>query len=82
MKKCRRLEKCPFFNDIMSNMPAESEEIKQKYCFDQSEHCARKIIADKFGPENVPDDLFPNENYRAVELINLMANAKKTRSSN
>ena len=72
MKKCERLETCPFFNDIMSNMPAESENIKQQYCFDHFETCARKLVADKFGAEQVPDDMFPYDNYRAIEFINYM----------
>ncbi len=74
MKTCEKLEKCPFFNDIMSNMPAESEQIKMQYCLDNFESCARKLIADKFGEEQVPYDMFPNENYRAVELISYMSN--------
>ena len=78
MNKCSKLEKCPFFNDIMSNMPAESDSIKQQYCLNHFESCARKLVSDMLGSEAVPSDLFPHENYRAVELLNYNSDPSKS----
>ena len=69
MSECELLEKCPFFNDKMANMPFASNSFKQIYCRGNFEICARYMIAKPYGRDHVPTDLFPNHERRAVEII-------------
>ena len=70
MADCECLEKCPFFNDRMQNMPALSKVYKRNYCQSDSAKCARFVVFKALGREAVPDDLFPNQMEVAEELIN------------
>jgi len=67
MGKCEKLEKCPFFNDKLANMPKTAAMIKQTYCLSDPSKCARYIVF-KAGL-NVPQDLFPYNLERAEEII-------------
>jgi methyl-accepting chemotaxis protein len=69
MTDCARLAKCPFFNDRMAGMPAMAEMYKRQYCRGVFGDCARFIVADAWGPEKVPSDLFPNQADRARSLL-------------
>lgn len=66
---CERIEKCPFFNDQMSNMPATAALYKERYCKGDNERCARYHLLTNVGPESVPGDLFPNQWERAEEIV-------------
>jgi hypothetical protein len=70
MADCEKLEKCPFFNDKMADMPTAASMYKENYCKKDFEKCARLMVAKKLGSEKVPADLFPNQTDRALELIN------------
>jgi hypothetical protein len=59
MPDCECLQKCPFFNDMMANMPAMSELIKVKYCKTNCSGCARYMVFKALGRGNVPPDLHP-----------------------
>ncbi len=67
--ECKNLPGCLFFNDEMINMPITSEMFKQLYCKNKHKDCARFIVAIALGKEKVPNDLFPNQNERANNLI-------------
>lgn len=69
MNDCECLEKCIFFNDKMENKPALANLFKKSYCKGDSSKCARHIVFEKFGAEAVPNDLFPNQIERAMEII-------------
>ena len=69
MAECVYLEKCVFFNTSIENMPAVSGFLKTRYCRDQFETCARYILRQAEGPENVPVDMYPNEIKRAQTLM-------------
>ncbi|MBN2755314.1 MAG: hypothetical protein JXR81_10715 [Candidatus Goldbacteria bacterium] len=69
MADCECLEKCPFFNDKMVNLPATAEIYKKKFCRGDFEGCARYIIFKKLGKEKVPADLLPNQADRAQVII-------------
>ncbi len=62
MAGCECLAKCPFFNEMMSNMPATSGMMMRRYCLgDDKEKCARYMVFKSLGREKVPVDLYPNE---------------------
>lgn len=69
MAECKNLEGCPFFNDKLAEKPALASIMKKKYCLEDSTSCARYIVCEALGKENVPGNLFPNMTIRAEELI-------------
>lgn len=69
MGECKLLEGCIFFNDEMKDMEGLAELYKNMYCLGDNSNCARFIVADKLGRENVPKDLYPNMFRKASELI-------------
>lgn len=66
---CECLPDCPFFNDRMKNMPTMAEVLKQRFCHDDWESCARCMIFTSLGRVAVPADLFPDETARAHEIL-------------
>jgi hypothetical protein len=69
MGECVCVPTCPFFNDKMVNMPAVAGMMKRRYCMDDFSHCARFMVREKLGKENVPADLFPSQTEKAMQLI-------------
>lgn len=65
---CELCDTCIFFNDRMPDMPGVAGYLKDKYCRNDFEACARFQIYKKFGRENVPDGLFPNEVDMVLEI--------------
>lgn len=70
MAECECLEKCPFFNDRMDNMPGMTELYKQSYCLDNYPSCARYRVFNVLGRDKVPPDLFPNDTGKADAILN------------
>jgi hypothetical protein len=52
----------------MVDMPACVDMYKQNFCRAEYKECARFIVAVKLGPDNIPNDLFPNQKERAKQL--------------
>lgn len=69
MPDCKLLDSCIFFNDQMANMPAVADLMKKRYCKSEFIDCARLRIVEELGRENVPIDLFPNQEDYADQLI-------------
>ncbi|MBU4304712.1 MAG: hypothetical protein KJ893_03690 [Candidatus Omnitrophica bacterium] len=69
MEHCEYLPKCMFFNDVMQDMPKKSEELKAYYCKQHFTECARYIVLQALGRENVPAMLFPMQTDEAKRLI-------------
>lgn len=65
--RCEKLEKCPFFNEKMANMPSISAMLKKKYCEGDRDSCARYQVS-KAG-KDVPADLFPQQAERISAII-------------
>jgi hypothetical protein len=71
MTECECLSGCPFFNDKMKEKPATAQIYKKSYCLGgENEKCARHQVKVAIGKENVPGDLYPNQNDKAKEIIN------------
>jgi hypothetical protein len=66
---CKRLNECPFFNNTLPGMPADADFYRDNYCSENYFICARMEVSDKLGPEKVPDDMIPNQLYRALRIV-------------
>ncbi|MGA1821378.1 MAG: hypothetical protein ACMUIG_02490 [Thermoplasmatota archaeon] len=69
MTDCDYLSTCPFFNDRMDYIPEKAEQMKNGYCRRAGEGCARYMVLNAIGRENVPSDLYPMQLIRAEKLI-------------
>jgi len=69
MPDCECLQRCPFFNDRMANMPTVAGLYKDKLCHGDYAQCARFRVFKVLGREAVPADLFPNELDRAAAVL-------------
>lgn len=69
MANCLLTEKCIFFNDKMADMPGTASSFKRKYCQDDYASCARYEVYKAAGRDNVPKDLFPNQNDKVQKII-------------
>lgn len=77
MAICELSDTCIFFNDRMPDMPAVAGFLKDKYCRNGFEACARFRIYREFGRENVPAGLFPNEEVLVPEIAAGLRRAMK-----
>jgi len=66
---CALIETCIFFNDKMSNMPSMATMYKDRYCREDFNACARYQVFATVGRENVPKDLYPNEQDKVAGVI-------------
>jgi hypothetical protein len=69
MTACKKIEKCPFFNDKLANMPLIVNTLKDSYCRNDFAECARFIVSEALGGEKVPIDLYPNNKNRARQIL-------------
>jgi hypothetical protein len=69
MSRCDLLEGCIFFNDKMHDYPFAADQMKQQYCMEGSEDCARFTVREALGKERVPVDLFPHDIERAQRIV-------------
>ena len=66
---CDRLATCPFYNEVLPEMPNMADRLMARYCHDAWSQCARKRAADILGAERVPVDLFPNDQTRLIRIL-------------
>jgi len=71
MSDCEWLGTCPFFNDKMQGMPTTAQLAKNRYCCGTFNECSRYIVRAALGKEHVPADMFPDQQKRAKDLIEL-----------
>lgn len=69
MKDCELLQRCPFFNNRLTEMPSMAELFKKKYCKNDWASCARYMIRKQIGIEHMPENLWPNQQSKAEALI-------------
>ena len=67
MSACEKMEKCPFFNGTLANMPSIATTLKTKFCLADREGCARYLVASS--GRQVPATLFPNDVDRAKAIL-------------
>ncbi len=69
MEVCEKLEKCPFYQGVMSMEKGLGSMYKKKYCESDKNSCARYMIATQLGPEFVTNKIYPNMVDLAKEMI-------------
>ena len=69
MAECEFIEKCPFFNDKLGNIPDKVDDLKAKYCKNNNLNCARYMVVNALGKDHMPPDLYPHEKERAYTVI-------------
>ena len=69
MRKCELLAKCPFFNDVLENMPSSSGFMKSVFCLNNFQSCARYQVFMGTDRNMPPPDLFPNDSAEARKII-------------
>ena len=53
----------------MANRPNISASFKRLYCRGDNSKCARYMVFEALGVGRAPDDLFPNQEDRAKQII-------------
>lgn len=69
MADCECLAGCPFFQGFLKNMPANAELTKLKFCQSDYAECGRYLVFKALGKPKVPDNLFPRDKEKALEII-------------
>ena len=69
MGECEYIKRCPFFNGTLNVESLDSERVKKEYCESNNLHCARYMVLQALGPENMVEDLLPEEKTRAYMVI-------------
>jgi hypothetical protein len=69
MPECELMRGCSFFNDQMAELPGLTCILKQRFCRESFERCARFQVRKALGIDGVPADLYPPQLLRAGRLI-------------
>lgn len=69
MGYCKNLKNCPFYQGKMSMDSGIGSMYKKKYCESDCTICARYIVASQLGKEYVPDNLYPNMEAKAKDIL-------------
>ncbi len=69
MGECEFFKGCTFFQENPVEKPDKIEELKEKYCRNNSLNCARYMIAQAVGKEKIPPHLSPDEKTIAYQII-------------
>ena len=73
MEKCSITNECPFFNDQLprTQTAKEREDLKKKFCGGGSTQCARFIVAEALGLDEVPVNLFPDDLFKVSIILDM-----------
>ncbi len=66
---CECFENCDLFDNTTAKLPSTAKSFQDKFCKGDHGNCARYLIYKRLGKEFVPDDLFPNERGKALNII-------------
>lgn len=69
MAVCEKLDACPFYKGRLVIETNIGETLKEKYCRNDKEACARYQVFQICGKEYVSDSLFPHMKDKAAYLI-------------
>ncbi len=65
---CEHLNTCSIIQHMSKIVPFTINMVKIKYCEFNKEKCARYNLLDVFEMEKIPDDLWPTDEFRGLEL--------------
>ena len=66
---CELRMTCPLFNEHMQATPSARALYRVRYCNGHHTECARYVVYLALGRESIPDDLYPNDRLRALDLV-------------
>ncbi len=69
MYRCELLQTCTFFDDGGGYSPELNHMMKEHYCADRCEDCARYRAIHCLGRDNVPSFMLPTEHDRVEQLL-------------
>ncbi len=67
--KCPLLSTCPFIVESQNEMPELVDRLKKNYCLNNFKVCARKVICEVLGGDNVPTQMMPHQNMWAEQIL-------------
>jgi hypothetical protein len=68
MACCDLLDTCQFYKRGMADMPCTYKHLTSKYCKGDHTHCARFVYAKANGTNNVPPEMFPNDESNTLDF--------------
>ena len=73
MKKCSLTDECPFFNDQLpkTHNAKEREDMRRKFCGGGNSQCARFIVANALGLNEVPGNLLPDDFFKVSIILGM-----------
>ena len=66
---CEKFEKCPFYQGKMDCEKGIGALYRKNYCEGDKTKCARYIVSTQCGPEFVNNNLYPNMDKKAQEIL-------------
>ena len=69
MTMCEKFEKCPFYQGKMDCEKGIGALYRKNYCEGDKTKCARYIVSTQCGPEFVNNNLYPNMDKKAQEIL-------------
>lgn len=70
MSTCEFIERCGYFNRSAEALPQViTEGYKNRFCRADKGKCARFLVGSMLGRDEIPDDLGPHEESRAVKIL-------------
>ncbi len=63
MGGCDLRASCFFYNELLKDMPHTTEHLRDRYCNGDYAHCARFVISRRYGMDNVPTYIYPNDDF-------------------
>ena len=69
MAMCEKFEKCPFYQGKMDCEKGLGAMYKKHYCEGDKTTCARYIVSTQCGPQFVDNNLYPNMDKKAQEIL-------------
>jgi hypothetical protein len=71
---CEHVNTCSFIQHMSKKVPFTINMVKIKYCEFNKNRCARYGLLRVFKMEKIPDDLWPSDDMKALELSELKLN--------
>lgn len=69
MAECKYVPQCPFYHNRMEEIPGTGERIRDQYCRNQPEDCARYKLYELVDHRSVPYNLFPHQRSRVPAIL-------------
>ncbi len=66
---CKYAATCPVFTTALGPLPHIGLRYRRTYCRGGWDECARALLADAVGRENVPPTLLPNEREQILKVM-------------